>query len=333
MIERSLWRCLAISVDWRFLEDDKLREIVKRAIEFIKKQQKEWSPTWSTFEAHDIKADWWLLRKLVYDYNVLKIVHKSASHTTYAFEVPIEEVEKKIQEYEELIKQKEKQKPVSTDGEISIPPDFWSSIEGYDDLRELFIASINSMKPVHILLIGPPGTAKSLMLMEIERLSGAVFVTAGTSTKAGIRDILLNYKPRFLIIDELDKLTNPDDISVLLTLMESQRVIVAKHKEYKEEYMKTWVFASANTIRGLPPELLDRFWKVYLKPYDRETMVRVVKSCLMKHEGVQEELARYIAQKVADMGLSVRDAVRIARLAKTKEEVDKYLNVMVKYMK
>jgi len=318
-------------VDWSFLEDDKLRGIVKRAIEFIRKQQKEWSPTWSTFEAHEIKADWWLLRKLVYEYNVLKIAHKSASHTTYAFEVPIEEVEKRIQEYEELLKQKEK--PLPTDGKISIPPDFWSSIEGYDDLRELFLASINSMKPVHILLIGPPGTAKSLMLMEVERLHGAVFVTAGTSTKAGIRDILLNYKPRFLIIDELDKLTNPDDISVLLTLMESQRVIVTKHREYKEEQVKTWVFASANTTRGLPPELLDRFWKVYLKPYDRETLIRVVKSCLKKLEGVQEELSEYIAKRVADMGLSVRDAVRIARLAKTKEEVDKYLNVMVKYMR
>ncbi|MEM1772068.1 MAG: hypothetical protein QXN65_08500, partial [Ignisphaera sp.] len=139
--------------------------------------------------------------------------------------------------------------------------------------------------------------------------------------------------PRFLVIDELDKLTNPDDISVLLTLMESQRVIVAKHKEYKEEYMKTWVFASANTTRGLPPELLDRFWKVYLKPYDRETLIRVVKSCLRRIEGIQSDLAEYIALRVADMGLSVRDAIRIARLAKSKEEVDKFLNVMVKYMR
>ncbi|MEM0385263.1 MAG: AAA family ATPase [Nitrososphaeria archaeon] len=318
-------------MDWSFLEDNKLREIVKRAIEFIKKQKKDGMPGWYWFEAHDIKADWWLLRKLVYDYNVLKIVHKSARGTSYAFEVPIEEVERRIREYEESLKQVAK--PLPTDGKITIPPDFWSSIEGYDDLKELFIASIKSMKPVHILLVGPPGTAKSLMLMEVERLPGAVFVTAGTSTKAGIRDILLNYKPRFLIIDELDKLTNPDDISVLLTLMESQRVIVAKHKEYKEEQMKTWVFAAANTTRGLSPELLDRFWKVYLKPYDRDTLIRVVKSCLKKIEGVQEELSSYIAQKVADMGLSIRDAVRIARLAKTKEDVDKYLNVMVKYMR
>ncbi|MEM1694343.1 MAG: AAA family ATPase [Ignisphaera sp.] len=318
-------------MDWSFLEDNRLREIVKRAIEFIKKQQKKGLPGWWWFEAHDIKADWWLLRKLVYDYNVLKIVHKSARGTSYAFEVPIEEVEKKIQEYEELLKREEK--PLPTDGKISIPPDFWSSIEGYDDLRELFIASIKSSKPVHILLIGPPGTAKSLMLMEVERLPGAIFVTAGTSTKAGIRDVLLNYRPRFLIIDELDKLTNSDDISVLLTLMESQRVIITKHREYKEEYMKTWVFASANTTRGLPPELLDRFWKVYLKPYDRETLIRVVKSCLKKLEGIHDELAGYIAQRVADMGLSVRDAVRVARVAKTKEEVDKFLNVMVKYMR
>ncbi|MEM2220897.1 MAG: AAA family ATPase [Ignisphaera sp.] len=318
-------------MDWSFLEDDRLRAIVKRALEYVKKQQMEGRPWWNWFEAHDIKADWWLLRKLTYNYNVFKIIHKSASHTAYAFDVPIEEVEKRIQEYEESLKQTAK--PMPTDEKITIPPDFWSTIEGYDDIRELFIASIKSTKPVHILLIGPPGTAKSLMLMEVERLPGTVFVTAGTSTKAGIRDVLVNYRPRFLIIDELDKLTNSDDISVLLTLMESQRVIVTKHREYKEEYMKTWVFASANTTRGLPPELLDRFWKVYLKPYDRETLIRVVKSCLKKLEGINDELAGYIAQRVADIGLSVRDAVRVARIAKTKEEVDKFLNVMVKYMR
>ncbi|MEM4554148.1 MAG: AAA family ATPase [Ignisphaera sp.] len=318
-------------MDWSFLEDNKLREIVKRAIEYIRNLEKEGRP-WNWFEAHDIKADWWLLRKLVYDYNVLKIVYKSSRSTAYAFEVPLEEVERRIREYEESLKQTARQ-PLTTDGKITIPPDFWSSIEGYDDLKELFIASIKSMKPVHILLVGPPGTAKSLMLMEIERLPGAVFVTAGTSTKAGIRDILLNYRPRFLIIDELDKITNPDDISVLLTLMESQRVIVTKHREHKEEYMKTWVFAAANTTRGLPPELLDRFWKVYLKPYDRDTLIRVVKSCLSRIEGIQSDLAEYIALRVADMGLSVRDAIRIARLAKSKEEVDKFLNVMVKYMR
>ncbi|MEM0232893.1 MAG: AAA family ATPase [Candidatus Nezhaarchaeales archaeon] len=318
-------------MDWSFLEDDRLRAIVKRALEHVKKQQKEGRQWWNWFEAYDVKADWWLLRKLVYDYNVFKIVYKSANHTTYAFEVPIEEVEKRIQEYEESLRQTAK--PLPTDGKITIPPDFWSTVEGYDDLKELFMASIRSTKPVHILLIGPPGTAKSLMLMEVERLPGTVFVTAGTSTKAGIRDVLLNYRPRFLIIDELDKLTNSDDISVLLTLMESQRVIITKHREYKEEQVKTWVFASANTTRGLPPELLDRFWKVYLKPYDRETLIRVVKSCLKKLEGIHDELAGYIAQRVADMGLSVRDGVRVARVAKTKEEVDKFLNVMVKYMR
>jgi len=54
------------------------------------------------------------------------------------------------------------------------------------------------------------------MLMEIERLPGAIFITGGTTTKVGLRDILLDKKPRFLIIDELDKISSPDDIKCVV---------------------------------------------------------------------------------------------------------------------
>jgi Holliday junction DNA helicase RuvB len=169
------------------------------------------------------------------------------------------------------------------------------------------------------------------MLMEVERLPGAIFITGGTTTKVGLRDILLDKKPRFLIIDELDKISNPDDVSVLLTLMESGRVIVTKHKEHREERMKTWVFAAANTTSRMPPELLDRFQRFYLRPYDDETLKRVIVKCLTTREKVDKSLAEYIADKVVAINGSVRDAIRLARLATTKEEVDKYWSIMKKY--
>lgn len=312
-------------VNWGWLENDRLREIVKRALNKVKN-----SP-FKDFELAEIGVPWWEFRKLIYDYDLFEVTLKSRAHTFYRFKVPIEEVEKKIREYEEL-----RSVAVTVPEESKapdIPPDFWDTIEGYDDIKEVFIASLKADKPVHILLVGPPATAKSLMLMEVERLSGSVFITAGTATKVGIRDLLVEKKPRILIIDELDKISSPDDVSVLLTLMESGRVIVTKHKEHREIQLKTWVFAASNDTKRLPPELLDRFQVFYLRPYDKETLRRVIVKCLTRREGVPAELAEYIADKVVAGGGTVRDAIRLARLSKTKEDVDKYYEIMKKYNK
>lgn len=319
-------------VDWSFLNDEKLRSIVIKALNHVKKLREQ-GKGWTDFELIEIGAPWWDFRKLIYDYDLFEVTLKSRSHTFYKFKVPIEEVEEKLKEYE-MYKQTVAYPIVPEERKyLDIPEDFWDVVEGYDDIKEFFIASIKADRPCHILLVGGPATGKTLMLMEVERLSGSVFVTAGTATKVGIRDILLNNKPRFLVIDEVDKLSSPDDVSVLLTLMESQRVIVAKHKEYREEHMKTWVFAAANTTRGLPPEFLDRFQIFYLKPYDKETLVKVIKKCLVKREGVNEELASYIATKVAEAGGTVREAIRLARISRTKEEFDRYFSIVRKYSK
>jgi len=318
-----------MDVDWSFIGEPKYREIVERALNHVKKLKAE-GKTWEDFELHEIKATWWDVRELVYKYNVFEISYKSRSHTFYKFAVPIDEVEKRLKEYSAV-----SEPIVSGQGgqveKVEIPPDFWATIEGYDDIKQIFLASIKAKKPVHILLIGPPGTAKSLMLMEIERLPGSIFITGGTTTKVGLRDILMDKKPRFLIIDELDKISSPDDISVLLTLMESGRVIVAKHKEHREERMKTWIFAAANTTRHMPPELLDRFQKFYLRPYDDETLKRVIVKALTTYEKADKELAQYIAEKIVMVNGTVRDAIRIARLASSKEEVDNYVAIMKKY--
>jgi len=316
------------SVNWDFIKQPRLREIVERALKYVKDLKKQ-GKTWEDFELHDIKAEWWDVRKLVYEYNIFSIVYKSRSHTFYKFTVPIEEVEKHLNEYKFI---EEKEIELSEEEKTTeIPNDFWETIEGYDDIKEIFLASLKAERPVHILLIGPPSVGKSLMLMEIERLKGSVFITGGTSTKAGIRDILIEKRPKYLIIDELDKISSPDDISVLLTLMESERVIVTKYQQHEEIKLRTWVFAGANTTKHLPPELLDRFQKFYLKSYDEDTLKRVITKCLIKREHINEELAKYIAEKVASSSGSVREAIRLARISTTKEDVDRYFSIMKKY--
>jgi len=215
--------------------------------------------------------------------------------------------------------------------EDTIPDDLFNMIEGYDDIKRVIMMSLKADKPIHILLVGPPGTAKTLFLLELQRLKGAYFVTAGSSTKVGLRDVLFYELPRYLIIDELEKIENVNDLSVLLTWMESGRVIVATHNMYDERSGKGWVFAACNSDYKLPPELKDRFEIFTLKPYDEETYRRVVVSYLTTREKKDKELAEYIADKLSRNTNSVREAVRIARLSKTKEDVDFLLSVIDKY--
>ncbi len=275
------------------------------------------------FEYSDVQVPAWVL-KMLFENDVLCITYKSNKSTMYRIcdDDVLNAVKSIINST--VIEESE--------GEgIKLPNDFLETVEGFDDLKNVIKRSILADEPVHILLVGPPATAKSLMLMEIERLPGSVFVTMGTASKAGIRDVLIENRPRFLIIDELDKINNPNDISILLTLMESGKVIVTLHKLRYEVEMKTWVFAAANSTRGIPPELLDRFMVFHIQPYSPEEYINVTKNVLVKRYNVQEDLALYIAQKIAQYSTSVREAVRYTRLCKDKECVDDVFKTAIKY--
>ena len=50
--------------------------------------------------------------------------------------------------------------------EDTIPDDLFNMIEGYDDIKRVIKMSLKADKPIHILLVGPPGTAKTLFLLE-----------------------------------------------------------------------------------------------------------------------------------------------------------------------
>ena len=313
--------------NWGCLADPELREVVEMVLSYIKKCV-ESGKQFCDFDPSEHGVPWHYMQRLVFKCRILKITYKSNRYKLYNFTVPLEVVEEKLREYSVASDNKLFSESEKTP---DIPSDFWAAVEGYDDLKELFVASLRANDPVHILLIGPPSTGKSLMLAEVERIKGSVFVTAGTSTKAGLRDILLNMRPRILIIDELDKITNPNDLSVLLTLMESQRLIVSKHNEYIEVPMKVWVFAAANRVRGIPQELLDRFQQIYIKPYDKETLKRVITKAVTIYTKKDIGFAQYLAERVVESNGTIREALRLAKIAHDKSDVDRFINIFNKY--
>ncbi len=80
----------------------------------------------------------------------------------------------------------------------------FENIIGYDNIKKIFLFAISSQLPVHILLVGPPGSAKTLFLMECMNLSRSYFTLGSHSTKAGMIDYLFANRPRNLIIDEIE---------------------------------------------------------------------------------------------------------------------------------
>lgn len=215
--------------------------------------------------------------------------------------------------------------------EVELPDDLFSIVEGYEDIKEIFKKSLKASSPVHIILVGKPGTAKTVFLMEIERLGGRL-ILGGTSTKVGIRDILLEEAPKLLIIDEINEVTAGRELTALLTWMESQRVIVAKSGDYRERKGKGWVFGACNSLKNISDALLSRFLQFHFEEYSEEEYIKVCVAVLTKREGTDEEVAGYIAVKLALRGYrDVRDAIKVARLSSTKEEVDKIIETMVKY--
>lgn len=62
----------------------------------------------------------------------------------------------------------------------------FDSAVGFDDIKEIFQLSINADKPVHILLVGPPASAKSLFISCLAKLERSYYAVGSSSTKSGI---------------------------------------------------------------------------------------------------------------------------------------------------
>jgi len=306
------------------LENPQYVELLRRAvqIEEAHRGDKRWLGwSWDELPAHPATINKLIIKGLVYK------SYDSAKFTHYKL-VNLEATKWALRELETL--QNQPATPVE-EREAEIPPDMFDVVEGYDDLKEFILASLNADEPVHILLVGSPGTAKSLLLSEIERLEGARYIPMGTATKVGIRDILFEEMPRYLIVDDLDKLSDKRDIAALLEWMQFNRITIIKHGLRETRRGKGWVFASSNRLSGIYPELIDRFQVFHIKPYSPEEFHKVVTNYLCKRKGVPLELAEYIATKVGEYTVSVREAVRISRLAKTREEVDRKIEIVKKY--
>jgi MoxR-like ATPase len=217
--------------------------------------------------------------------------------------------------------------------EQTIPPDLFSVIVGYDDVKQIFIRALKAKEPVHILLEGPPFSGKSMFLMELER-AGASRVDLGPNiTNAGLVRYLVENKPRILVIDEIDE-ARKHQLDTLYGLM-SEKPVVSELKTGRVHYLqfKTKVFASCNDSTKLPEKLVSRFIVLKLPRYTDEQFLEVTTNVLVKQEGKSLEVAEHIAHSMLRVLRrdNIRIAIKIARMCETIEDVDYVISVLKKY--
>jgi MoxR-like ATPase len=182
-------------------------------------------------------------------------------------------------------------------------------------------------------LCGPPSSGKSLFMSSLTKLERSYYAIGSSSTKSGIFDYLFEYRPRYFIIDELEKMNKKDQTS-LLNLMESGILSELKHNQQRTTQLKTWVFASSNSTDKLLPPLLTRFRDIHFKPYIEEEFVDIVVNVLDREEGVDRDIALLIADGVYN-GLkssNIRECVRLARLARNDSaQVNRIIDTFARY--
>ncbi len=285
-------------------------ETLKEALKVEKEEEERYQtagygkyPGWEWYAVHTPAPT---LNKMVTE-KILDITLSTRSGTHFKVREP-ELVEKLIKQLEE---------PSLQPPPSSMPEDLLSTIVGHDNIKTIVKYAIDAEKAVHLLFSGPPASAKTLFLMELARLPESYYCLAQTTSQAGLANLLFTYQPRYLLIDEIDRLTG-EHVGVLNSLMATGIISESKFGKTRRMNLPTKVFAAGIKIHTLPTDLLSRFTQLKFAAYTEEEFGWVAVRVLTTMENTSAELAGAIAKGVwnrSQTASDVRQCVQLARLS------------------
>ena len=129
----------------------------------------------------------------------------------------------------------------------------FSKIEGLDDIKEMMLRALESSERAYTLLTGPPASAKSIFMLEIEKYmrSKVYFAEGAATTKAGIQKFIAeNPHKEIIIIDEIDKMPLQHQEG-LLTMMERGEFTSTKVRNTKTVKANVAIFATHIVMSSL----------------------------------------------------------------------------------
>ncbi|MFL6317058.1 MAG: AAA family ATPase [Nitrososphaeraceae archaeon] len=212
----------------------------------------------------------------------------------------------------------------------------FSKIEGLDDIKEMMLRALESPERAHTLLTGPPASAKSLFMLQIEKyMSSKVYFAEGAATtRAGIQKFIAeNPHKEIIIIDEIDKMPIKDQEG-LLTMMERGEFTSTKVRNTKTVKANVVIFATSNSTDRLSKPLLSRFTVYEIPEYSypefEAISVRIIKK-------LPQNIVIQIASSVWKTGSrDIRDVLKIAKLCNPsdgEEDISRLISIHQKYRK
>jgi len=88
---------------------------------------------------------------------------------------------------------------------LKVRSDIFRDIVGHDEVKQLLIRALRchgDHLPVHFLLCGEPSSAKTMFLLALRRLKDSYYLLGSRCSRAGLTSILVEKKPKVLLIDE-----------------------------------------------------------------------------------------------------------------------------------
>jgi Holliday junction DNA helicase RuvB len=229
---------------------------------------------------------------------------------------------------ETLYRHRSQQEPGAARGRI--PSNLFEDIEGHQEVKRVLWLALDAPKPTHVILVGPPGTAKTEFLLAMGRLWGSRYATGASISQAGLVQFLLQYpQAQRLLIDDLDK-ADQADLWGLLELMQSGSLTRLQHE--RQEHVKReglTVFSAANSVDKLPEPLLSRFVRLDIPAYTEDQFRAVATTVLQRKEGLSAQRAAAIAQAVGTRSTDLRAAVQVGRLAGPENDVQPILDQVI----
>ena len=211
----------------------------------------------------------------------------------------------------------------------------FNEVCGYDDLKQLLSRMLASKESISCVLIGPPASGKTMLLLAIHQsMKGVFYIDATNASGAGIVDKLFSIpNTNIILIDEIEKMNNRDQ-NMLLGLLETGTLTSTKVKKTAEmKFDGIKLFATSNDVDLLSKPLRSRLVEFHLPEYNFNEFCDIVVKLTQQRDGHNRETAMKIANIVWNElnSKDVRNVLQISKLTKSIDDVDFVANILQKY--